>query len=295
MGAFSEMNIGGETGEDGFTQRAAAPFQAAVQMTVLPAFEDMDAGAETPPPPEALEPQAHQDIPTQEPAAPKAAEEKSNPAADVEKRRAEHEAAEAKRKAEWDAKQEAKKKTEREALAKLEAMSDDEAMMDSMKRVSADTEKLTRRNMKDCVSEYIQTKCLEDPAFARLVMHPRKTMIHCFQYINHKAWEYVQDELKASGIQPGPGAQAYSSDIPDDLCYQWAEDYFHAQDAKEDRVETEKFVPKPFNGGYSGRKTAKKAEKKTEKKPAVKKEPAAKEPGFAQFSLLDAVQEAKAG
>ena len=48
------------------------------------------------------------------------------------------------------------------------------------------------------MSEYIQTKCLEDPAFARLTMHPKKTMVHCFQYISRKAWEYIQDELKAN-------------------------------------------------------------------------------------------------
>ena len=75
-------------------------------------------------------------------------------------------------------------------------------MMASARRVSDDTEKITRRNMKDCVSEVIQTKCLDDPAFARLVMHPRKSMVNCFRYITRKAWEYVQDEMKAEGITP---------------------------------------------------------------------------------------------
>lgn len=143
----------------------------------------------------------------------------SNADADEEKRRAEHEAAEAKRKAEWEAKQAEKKKALQEQMDRLAAMSDDEVVAASMQRVSGDVEKLTWRNMKECVSEYIQTKCLEDPAFARLTMHPKKTMVRCFQYINRKAWEYIQDELKASGIQPGRGEQAYSCDIPDDLCY----------------------------------------------------------------------------
>ena len=129
--------------------------------------------------------------------------------ADEEKRRAEHEAAEAKRKAEWEARQAEKKKAEQEQLERLAAMSDDEVVNASMQRVSTDTEKLTRRNMKECVAEFIQTKCLEDIAFARLTMHPRKSMIHCFQYISRKAWDYIQDELKASGIQPGPGSQGY--------------------------------------------------------------------------------------
>lgn len=89
--------------------------------------------------------------------------------------------------------------------------------------------------MKESVSEFIQTKCIDDLDFARLTMHPRKSMIHCFQYISRKSWDYVQDELKANGVQPGPGQQAYGCDIPDDLCYQWAEDYFRDPDAKEDQ------------------------------------------------------------
>ena len=53
-------------------------------------------------------------------------------------------------------------------------MSDDDVMQASMNRVSQDTERLTRRNMKLCVMEDVQTECLTDPAFARLVMNPKK-------------------------------------------------------------------------------------------------------------------------
>ena len=142
----------------------------------------------------------------------------SNTQSEDEARHA-HEAAEAKRKAEWDAKQAEKHRAEQAALEKLDAMSPAELLKAAAKRVSADTEKLTRRNMKESVAEFIQTKCIDDLAFARLTMHPRKSMIHCFQYISRKAWDYVQDELKANGVQPGPGQQAYGCDIPDGLCY----------------------------------------------------------------------------
>lgn len=169
-------------------------------------------------------------------------------AEDEEKKRAEYEAAEAQRKAEFDAKQQAKKAAEQEQIARLEAMSDEEVIAASTQRVSTDVEKLTRRNMKECVSEHIQMLCMEDTAFARLTMHPKKNMIRCFQYINRKAWDYVQDELKASGTRPGPGQQTYGCDVPDDMCYQWAEDYFRDPDAKEDHEDEEKFVPKPYAG-----------------------------------------------
>ena len=190
-----------------------------------------------------------------------------------------HEEAEAKRKAEWEARQAAKKAEEQKKIDELTAMSDDEVLAASMQRVSADTEKLTRRNMKECVAEYIQTMCIEDPAFARKTMHPRKTMIRCFQYISRKAWDYVQDEMKANGIQAGPGQQGYGCDVTDDLCYQWAVDYFNDPDAKEDQEQEEKFVPKPYVGGSTSKgKSSKQAKgKKGDKKAASPKKAAAKE------------------
>ena len=197
-----------------------------------------------------------------------------------DKKRAEHEAAEARRKAEWEARQQAKKNAEKAQMERIMAMSEAELMSESMKRVGTDTEKLTRRNMKECVSEYIQTACLEDAAFARQVMLPRKNMVRCFQYINRKAYEYVQDEMKAAGIQPGRDTPCYSSDIPDDLCYHWAEEYFRTMDVKEDKENEEEFVPKPYTGkttaGSKGKKssTKKSPAKKTAEKKAEKKETA---------------------
>lgn len=124
-------------------------------------------------------------------------------AEDEEKKRAEHEAAEAQRKAEFDAKQQAKKAAEQEQIARLEAMSDEEVIAASTQRVSTDVEKLTRRNMKECVSEHIQMLCMEDTAFARLTMHPKKNMIRCFQYINRKAclpWNCPTSNRKIRGL-----------------------------------------------------------------------------------------------
>ena len=190
-----------------------------------------------------------------------------------DKKRAEHEAAEARRKAEWEVRQQAKKDAEKAQMERIMAMGEEELISESMKRVGTDTEKLTRRNMKECVSEYIQTACLEDAAFARQVMLPQKNMVRCFQYINRKAFEYVQDEMKAAGIQPGRDTPCYSSDIPDDLCYHWAEEYFRNMDVKEDKEEEEKFVPKPYAGktttSSKGKKTG--AKKSPAKKPAEKK------------------------
>ena len=195
-----------------------------------------------------------------------------------------HEAAEAKRKAEFDAKQAAKKAARQEQLDRIKAMTDADLMAASMERVAADTEKLTRRNMKEAVSEHIQAKCRENAAFALLVMDPDKSMINCFQYINRKAREYAEQEMKDNGIER---TGVYGCDVPDGLCFQWAEDYFNDKNAKEDKEDDEKFVPKPYVS--TARKTAKapaakkKSDKKSEQqKPAEKPKP----PALEQMSLL---------
>lgn len=188
--------------------------------------------------------------------------------AEEDRKRQEHEQAEAKRKAEWEARQRAEEEAEQAAWENAVAMSDDEVMAVSMKRVGDDSERLTRRNMKQCVTEYIQTLCLEDVAFARNVMHPRKNMVNCFRYINRRAFEFAQQEMEDNDVKPS--AEGYGTDVPDGLCYQWAEDYFKDMNAKEDRGQEEKFVPKPYYGGRSS--TTKKAEKKKAEKPGAKAE-----------------------
>lgn len=81
--------------------------------------------------------------------------------AEEARKKAEFDAAEAKRKAEWEAKQAHKKLREQQELDRLAAMSDDDVMQASMNRVSQDTERLTRRNMKLCVMEDVQTEYIK--------------------------------------------------------------------------------------------------------------------------------------
>ena len=189
-------------------------------------------------------------------------------AAEDEKRRA-HEEAEAKRKAEWEQKQRKKAEAEQAAWENAVAMGDDEVMIASMKRVGDDAERLTRRNMKQCVTEHIQTKCLSEPEFARQVMHPRKNMIRCFRYITRKAKEFAEQEMKDNDEKPVGGA--FGGDVPDELCYQWAREYFRDADAKEDAEPEEKFVPKTYNGkAPKAGKGKKDKPKKATPKPAPK-------------------------
>lgn len=191
---------------------------------------------------------------------------------DAEKRRA-HEEAEAKRKAEWEAKKKAREEETLIAWEEAIDVTDDKLSEISVKRLGDMTERLTRRNMKLCVTEYIQTLCYENMKLARHAMHPAKSMINCFKYINRKALEYLKQEQKDNDEQPIDNV--IGGDVPDELCYQWAEEYFMDLNAKEDKTEEdEDFVPKPYHSSLPSR-----SKKKTEKKkePPKKAEPAPKE------------------
>ena len=263
MGVYSEMAA--DLRED--VQERTTVVQDAAELAARRADERQQAEEEQA---KALLSQMQQnaDAAPATPATPAAPDPEAGKKAEEDRKRQEHEQAEAKRKAEWEAKQRAKEEAEQAAWENAVAMSDDEVMAASMKRVGDDSERLTRRNMKQCVTEYIQTLCLEDVSFARNVMHPRKNMVNCFRYINRKALEFAKQEMEDNDVKPS--AEGYGTDVPDGLCYQWAEDYFKDMNAKEDRGQEEKFVPKPYYGGRSS--TTKKAEKKKAEKPAAKAE-----------------------
>ena len=205
-----------------------------------------------------------------------------------EQKRKEHEEAEAKRKAEWEAKKQAKEEEILFAWENATALDDEALAAASSKRVGDDSERLTRRNMKQCVTEMIQIFCHEDLDLARQVMHPRKNMVNCFRYITRKAKEFVLQEMKDNDIKPD--REGYGSDVPDDLCYQWAKEYFFDMEAPEDKdPNEEQFVPKP----YVGKTTTSKAKKKTEKKKQEPKKveaptpaPTANEGQLDMFSML---------
>lgn len=285
MGAYSELDIEKQYGDDAFAEDDAF-FEDDEDCCGAAEFEPADAGeqqAETTPPPS---PPAS--VQGAEPAQADAAKSAADKAAEEDAKRKAHEEAESKRKAEWEEKQAKKKAEEQKKLDELAAMSVDELLAASTRRVSMDIEKLTRRNMKERVAEHIQTLCLENPAFARLTMHPRKNIIHCIWYINRKAYEFLKQEMKDNGFKPENGV--YGSDVPDDLCYQWAVDYFNDPDAEEDHRDEEKFVPKPYPGASAkppkNKGKAKKADakKKEADTPAAEKKPQGNPDG--QLSLL---------
>lgn len=279
MGVFSEMSM-----ENAFAeQENIVPFvveaDEAAEQPDAGAFPDEDrqqAEAKAAPAALAYLTKEHSDGENGEGAGPEEDSDtgEDKPELSQAQKKKEHEEQEAKRKAEWEEKQKAKQEAEQIAWENAVAMSDDALMSASLKRVGTDSERLTRRNMKICVTEHIQTRCLEDMVFARQVMHPRKNMINCFKYINRQALEFIKKEMDDNDEMPGNNG--FGGDVPDDLCYKWAEDYFNDMDAPEDQDKDDKFEPKPFYGGYTPSKKKKPPAKKPEKNAPQKPAPAKK-------------------
>ncbi len=284
MGYFSRLDCATQYGEEAPAPVPQEPKAKPAPTQAVPVAPQPIAATSTP------SIQSQSEVGTQAvhaaetPAAPAIQLDTPTLADDAAARRA-HEEAEAARKAKWESGQRERKAAEQARLNRLAAMSDEDVVAASTQRVSADTEKLTRRSMKDCVSEHVQAMCRQDPAFARRTMHPRKSMMHCFWYINRKAKEFIEKEMKSNGTQPEGGI--YGDDVPDDLVYQWAVDYFNDPDAQEDKEKEEKFTPRPYVGKSS--KASKSAKPKAKKEtPPPKAAPKVQADVDGQMSLLEA-------
>ena len=289
MGAFSEIASEARQGMAAPARQAAAP-SAAPEPALAPpaAAPEAPAARPAPPPPAPAEaatpPQAEPVSSAHTPPPPEVrlavAQDTPQDTDDTAARQA-HEEAEAQRKAEWDAQQAEKEAKRQAALDRIKAMNDAEILSAAVGRVAADTERLTRRNMKLAIAEYIGAKCREDAAFAVLVLDPEKSMIHCFQYINRMAKKFIEDAIKAE--TPDPKSGIYGDDVPDHLVYMWAENYFTDPNAEEDHKNEEKFVPKPYVPAVH-----KKASGKTAQKPSRPAKPRSEKPpdaGMEQLTL----------
>lgn len=139
----------------------------------------------------------------------------------------------------------------------------------AIQRIKTDTERITRRTMKDAVAEYLAQSCSTNPDLALSVMAEQKTMVKCFGYINRKAREYAEQERKDNNITENG---IYGCDVPDDLVYQWAVTYF--MDPNADKEPERKVPPK------SAAKAKSKVETKQQTPPSD---------GGEQMTLMEAV------
>lgn len=179
---------------------------------------------------------------------PPAEPQKTPEQTEAEKKKA-FEEEEAKRKAEFDAKK-AKRDEEVQIEWELNLMVTQEELFANAKSIlSKDIERITQKTMKECVGAHIINASQHNEIIAQHVLHPEKNSVNCFKYINRKAREYLEEYMKFTGEKQDKNG-VIGIDIPDNLCYQWAEEYFSSTDIPEDHEDEEKFVPKKYTSSY---------------------------------------------
>ena len=77
--------------------------------------------------------------------------------------------------------------------------------------------------------------------------------------------------MKLTGEKPD-GNGVIGIDIPDDLCYDWAEEYYRSTKIEVDYADEEKFEPKTYTPAYTSKTAKKSAAKKEETPPPKEKE-----------------------
>lgn len=121
----------------------------------------------------------------------------------------------------------------------LETLSPDAQIKNAIEKISDASEKITRRNMKIQVSEFIKVRCHSNPNFAALILNPKKNLVNCFKYINRMAMEWIKEDAKARGEELHG---QIGGDVPDDIVFDWSIEYFQKIDLPEDE-EKPKYLP----------------------------------------------------
>ena len=195
-------------------------------------------------------------------------------------KKAAFEAEEAKRKAEFDA-----KKAEKDEAIQIEwelntMLTTDELIAKAKENIATGVERITRRNMKESVAAYIIKLSQESEDLSRNILHPKKSIVNCYRYINRKALAYAEEQMKLTGETPDRNG-VIGMDIPDDICYMWAKEYYSSTDIPEDHEDEEKFEPRTYRPTT---KPTKKSAPKKKETPPPPPAPVVEEP--AQLSML---------
>lgn len=152
-------------------------------------------------------------------------------------------------------------KQEKDAVeGKLESREGDESKSEAenaklvkqkaRKKLEAEKKKATQKNFADSVIAYLLKRCEEDQGLAEDVMQEGKTWNKCFNYI-------VEQARKQSNGR--------STEVEDQVVYEWAEDYYHKYEKPETAKKEKDKKP------ATTKKTEAPAKKVTETKKDVQK------------------------
>lgn len=112
-------------------------------------------------------------------------------------------------KAEFDAKKAARGKKFRIEWEMNTMLSTDELLKQAENNIATGVERITRRNMKESVAAYIIELSRKNENLSRNILHPKKSVANCFKYINIKAREYLEEDMKLTGMKSRHGERRY--------------------------------------------------------------------------------------
>ena len=87
------------------------------------------------------------------------------------------------------------------------------------------SERLTVKTMADYVLEHIVLCCENDAVFAEKINKPEKSFMDCIKYIKDKALEWLKEQQK---MELNEYVKGVGGDVPNEICYQWAVDYYNS-------------------------------------------------------------------
>lgn len=124
--------------------------------------------------------------------------------------------------------------------------------------------------MTEQVQAYLEQHASEDEVFAYKMRNPKKSIKNCIKFIAQKAMAYMEKHKEEYEMENG-----YGGDVPDEICYGWANHYYDENDLEVDMTEEELKAKREKERKEREEKWAKEKAERDAKAKTEKKEKAA--------------------
>jgi len=114
------------------------------------------------------------------------------------------------------------------------------SVIDQAKQVlQRQSERLTVKTMADYVLEHILSCCENDAVLAEKVSQPDKSFMDCIKYIKDRALDWLKEQQKIESSEC-VNPTIVCGDVPNEICYKWAVDYYNSVPAPKPYVPASK-------------------------------------------------------
>lgn len=120
--------------------------------------------------------------------------------------------------------------------------------------------------MTEQVQAYLDKHASEDAVFAEKMRNPRKSIKNCIKFIAQKAQEYMEKHKEEYEMDRG-----FGGDIPDEICFGWANHYYDESGLEIDMTEEERKAKREKEAAERKAKWEKEAAERKAKAAAYKK------------------------